>query len=204
MVKDVHNHNTRNGEAEGRSLLTASMTELALYADLLRDIKTRIRQAQTRATLSANAEMIRMYWDIGRMIDERQQEEGWGAGVIPRLAKDIRYDIREMKGFSERNIGYMIRFACEYKLFLIVQRAVAQLGSDSKVPQPVAKIAPFLCQTKDRILAEYALRDIHKPIGVSGYELTRSLPENLKSSLPTIEEIEAELQSELGDERNEP
>ena len=53
-------------------------------------------------------------------------------------------------------------------------------------------------------MAEYALRDIHKPIGVSDYELTRSLPEELKSSLPSIEEIEAELQSELGDEVNEP
>jgi hypothetical protein len=65
-------------------------------------------------------------------------------------------------------------------------------------------IGLILCQTKDRILAEYALRDIHKPIGVSDYELTRALPENLKSALPTIEEIEAELQSELGDEDDEP
>jgi len=65
-------------------------------------------------------------------------------------------------------------------------------------------IGLILCQTKDRILAEYALCDIHKPIGVSGYELTRALPENLKSSLPSIEEIEAELQSELGGDGDEP
>lgn len=44
--------------------------------------------------------------------------------------------------------------------------------------------------------AEYTLRDIHKPIGISAYELTRALPENLKSSLPTVEEIEAELARE--------
>jgi predicted nuclease of restriction endonuclease-like (RecB) superfamily len=61
-------------------------------------------------------------------------------------------------------------------------------------------IGMILCQTKDRILAEYALRDIHKPIGVSAYELTRALPDNLKSSLPSIEDIESELQSELGKE----
>jgi predicted nuclease of restriction endonuclease-like (RecB) superfamily len=59
-------------------------------------------------------------------------------------------------------------------------------------------IGLILCQTKDRILAEYALRDIHKPIGISDYELTRALPENLKSSLPTVEEIEAELGGDLG------
>ncbi|MGS0628922.1 MULTISPECIES: PDDEXK nuclease domain-containing protein [Photorhabdus] len=54
-------------------------------------------------------------------------------------------------------------------------------------------IGLILCQTKDRILAEYALRGIQKPIGVSDYELTRALPEDLKSSLPSIEELEAEL-----------
>lgn len=47
---------------------------------------------------------------------------------------------------------------------------------------------------------EYALQDINKPIGVSEYELTRSLPENLKSSLPSIEEIEAELSGLKGGE----
>jgi hypothetical protein len=51
----------------------------------------------------------------------------------------------------------------------------------------------ILCQTKDRILAEYALRDIHKPIGIADYELTRALPAALASSLPSIESIEAEL-----------
>jgi predicted nuclease of restriction endonuclease-like (RecB) superfamily len=59
-------------------------------------------------------------------------------------------------------------------------------------------IGLILCQTKDRILAEYTLRDIHKPIGISDYELTRALPEKLKSSLPTVEEIEAELGRDLG------
>ncbi len=58
-------------------------------------------------------------------------------------------------------------------------------------------IGLILCQTKDRILAEYTLRDINKPIGISEYELTRSLPDNLKSSLPTVEEIEAELEGEF-------
>ena len=43
------------------------------------------------------------------------------------------------------------------------------------------------------MVAEYALRGMNKPIGVSEYELTRALPDELKSSLPTIEELEAEL-----------
>ena len=55
--------------------------DLALYADLLGDIKSRIRQAQNRAALAANAELVRLYWDIGCLILARQQHEGWGAGA---------------------------------------------------------------------------------------------------------------------------
>jgi predicted nuclease of restriction endonuclease-like (RecB) superfamily len=53
-------------------------------------------------------------------------------------------------------------------------------------------IGLILCETKDKIFAEYALKDINKPIGISEYELTKAIPENLKSSLPSIEQIESE------------
>lgn len=371
-------------------------SELALYSGLLTEIKQRVQQAQARAALSVSAEMILMYWDIGRMIQQRQQMEGWGAGVIPRLARDLKNELPDVKGFSERNIGRMIAFYREYSNGSeILPQAVAKFPGSSgieKVPQPVAKMIqineppilqqlaakipwghnillmekvkdlptrlwymeqtieqgwsrdtlaakikgkaherqgqavsnfsdrlpapqselarqllkdpylfdfltieePFhereletglvrhlekfllelgqgfafvgrqyhlavsdkdfyldllfyhlklrcfivielkkgefkpeyagkmnfycsvvddrlrneadqptigliLCQTKDRILAEYTLRDIHKPIGISAFELTRALPENLKSSLPTVEEIEAELAQEVGE-----
>jgi len=366
-------------------------SEISRYSQLLDAVKIRIRQAQVKATLSANAEMILMYWDIGRIIAERQKSEGWGAGVIPRLSKDIRKELPEVKGFSERNIGYMMRFAREYSMPLILQQPVAKISSEvrleSQIVVPlhekdimknlqrlVAKIPwghnillmqkikdlptrlwyiqqaiengwsrdvlgmmikseahnrqgtsvtnfstqlpssqsdmaqqalkdpyifdflsltePFqereleaglvqhlekflielgqgfafvgrqyhlevsekdfyidllfyhlnlrcfmvielkkgdfkpeyagkmnfycsvvddklkhitdkptigliLCQTKDRILAEYALRDLKKPIGISEYELTRALPEELKSNLPSIEDIEKELAGEF-------
>lgn len=54
-------------------------------------------------------------------------------------------------------------------------------------------IGILLCKGKDKVVAEYALKDIHKPIGVSEYQLTKSLPEEFKSSLPAIEDIESEL-----------
>jgi hypothetical protein len=54
-------------------------------------------------------------------------------------------------------------------------------------------IGIIICKSKDRLVAEYALSDINKPIGVSEYKLTQSLPDNLKPSLPSIEEIEAAL-----------
>lgn len=54
-------------------------------------------------------------------------------------------------------------------------------------------IGLILCRTRNRIIVEYALRDLSKPIGVSAYQLTQALPESLKGSLPTIDELEAEL-----------
>ncbi len=364
--------------------------ELSHYSKLLETIKTRIQKAQIKATLSVNAEMVLLYWDIGRMIIERQKREGWGAGIIPRLSKDIRNELPEVKGFSERNIGYMIHFAQEYGKPVILQQPVAKISSANKsktqktafreeeiaenlqhfvakipwghnlllmqkvkdlptrlwyvqqtiqngwsrnvlgmmikselhsrqgvavsnfsvqLPDPQSDLAqqslkdpyifdflsitePFrereleaglvthlekflielgqgfafvgrqyhlevsdkdfyidllfyhlelrcfivielkrgdfkpeyagkmnfycsvvddklkkdkdkptigliLCQTKDRVLAEYALRDLKKPIGISDYELTRALPEELKSSLPSIEDIEKELKGEI-------
>jgi len=101
--------------------------ELTLYRELLAEIKNRVRVAQHKAALSANAEMIRLYWDIGRMIQVRQQREGWGAGVIPRLAMALKNELPEQKGFSERNIGHMIRFAREYGVPPILQQAAAKL-----------------------------------------------------------------------------
>ena len=67
---------------------------------------------------------------------------------------------------------------------------------DPAVDQPTLGL--ILCRDKNRLIAEYALRDIHKPIGVAGWEtkLVESLPKNLRGSLPTIEELEAELSRE--------
>lgn len=349
------------------------------YKGLLSDIKQRVRHAQTRAVLAVNAELIRLYCEVGSLIDTRQQKEGWGSGVITRLAQDLHNELPEEKGFSVRNIKRMLAFYREYPHLAFVPKAVAQMPESSKVPQPVAlfpaelilsvpwghhdvlmtkvkdldtrqwymqaivengwsrnvlvmqiqsaahqrlgkattnfakrlpppdsdlvqqtlkdpylfdfltlesgfhereleaglvdhlekfllelgqgfafvgrqyhldigerdfyidllfyhlklrcyividlkrgdfkpeyagkmnfycsvvddklshetdkpTIGLILCQQPDRVLAEYALRDIDKPIGVSAYELTRALPKSLESSLPTIEQIEKELE----------
>lgn len=90
------------------------MNDIEFYGSLLSDVKGLIRQAQLKATLSANAEMIALYWNIGRIIHERQQEEGWGAGVIPQLSRDLHNELPELKGFSVRNLKLMTQFYREY------------------------------------------------------------------------------------------
>lgn len=111
------------------------------YAGFLKEVKSRIRAVQVQATLSVNRELIQLYWDVGRAIAGRQERDGWGSAVIPRLAGDIQNAIPEVKGFSERNIGRMIAFYRAYSEGgAILPQAVAKLGGRKKLPQAVAKI----------------------------------------------------------------
>lgn len=91
------------------------MNEIVQYKNLLQDIKERVRKAQLRASVSANAEMLATYWDVGRMIYQLQQHKGWGARVIPRLSKDLKNELSGVKGFSERNLRSMVIFFKEYQ-----------------------------------------------------------------------------------------
>ncbi len=113
------------------------------FTALLADVKGRIQSAQTRAMLAVNAELVRLYWDIGRIIAGRQQREGWGAAVIPRLALELKNELPELKGFSERNIKLMLAFYRAYPDTIpIVQPPVAQLPASPILPPPVVKRVP--------------------------------------------------------------
>lgn len=117
------------------------MSEIIQYGKLLHEIKARIRQAQVKAALSVNAEMIIMYWDIGGMIQERQQQQGWASSVIPKLSRDLKNDIPEVKGFSERNLGRMVAFFREYpNLGTILPQPVAKLDSQPQSQQIICNI----------------------------------------------------------------
>ena len=98
--------------------------------------------------MSANAEMLATYWDIGKMIYKRQQLQGWGKGVIPRLAKDLKNELADVKGFSERNILRMLIFYKEYADFLISPPAVVKLDSKSISQLPVAQLQTIQYQNE--------------------------------------------------------
>lgn len=66
-------------------------------------------------------------------------------------------------------------------------------------PSDNPSIGLILCRSKVGVMAEYALRDMTKPIGLAEYKLTEALPEEIKTALPSIEELEAELSKELGE-----
>ena len=287
------------------------------YAALLRKIKQRVLIAQQRVIYAANEEMLRMYWDVGEMLQQSQDADGWGKKTLQRLAVDLKNDYSEIKGFTVRNMQYMVQsitnhwttrylqeaiklddygkhgalantfpaplpvpeandvksmlkdpyifdmltFTEQYnerdveiglvkhvEKFLVEMGAgfafmgrqyhievsgddyyidilmynaflhcylVIELKDTEFMPEYIGKlnfycsavddilcregdnrtIGLLLCKSKDRIKAEYALRDIQKPIGISDYELGQALPKDFRGSLPTIEEIEKELES---------
>ena len=334
------------------------------YKALLADLKRRIQEAQVRAGLAVNRQLVLLYWSIGREILVRQDREGWGAKVIDSLARDLHQSFPEMKGLSPRNLKYMRALAEAWPEESIVQQAAAQIpwfhnctlldkvkdplerlwytqqtiengwsrnvlilqiesrlyqrqgkpipSFQAALPQPQADLAqqilkdpynfdfltldndarerdierglldhlrqfllelgsgfafvgsqvplevggedyrldllfyhlklrvfivaevkagPFrpeyvgkmnfylsavddllrhpndqpsigliLCRSKEGIVVEYALRDIGKPMGIAEFRLTESLPDSLKSTLPSIEELESELDARTQDD----
>lgn len=78
--------------------------------DLIEEIKSEVREAQYRAMVKVNGEMIQLYWNIGKELNEQVQ---YGNAFIDILAKEIKLDSPNMKGFSARNLLYMKKFAKE-------------------------------------------------------------------------------------------
>ncbi len=332
------------------------------YRPWLETIKTTIRSVQIKAALVINKQIIRLYWELGKMIKEKIEATNWGDAVINRLSIDLKSEFPNLGGFSRDNLYFMLRFYRFYQgANSFVEQLVQQIPwghnilifkkSDSletaefylnatlknnwsrnvldlqiasglhlrqgkaitnfakTLPPPLAELAqqtlkdpyifdfltlatdareldlerqlthfitdfllelgagfafvgrqyrleigektyaidllfyhlrlrayvvidlkmkPFepefagkknfylsaaddllrsegdnasigiiLCKTNNRIEAEYALRDLNKPTGVSEWLLTTQLPENLKPSLPSVEEIEQELEERL-------
>lgn len=97
------------------------------YDTFLQTLKERISSAQVRAALAVNRELVLLYWQLGCDILSRQQQQGWGAKVIDRLAKDLQKSFPEMKGFSRTNLLYMRAFAAAYPDEQFVQQAAGQI-----------------------------------------------------------------------------
>jgi predicted nuclease of restriction endonuclease-like (RecB) superfamily len=84
--------------------MATNLSQLGEYNDFLKSLKERIRTAQVRAALAVNRELVLLYWQIGQDILIRQQQQGWGTKVIDQLAKDLKHEFPDMKGFSSRNL----------------------------------------------------------------------------------------------------
>ena len=99
------------------------------YADWLKQLKTDIARAQQRAALTVNTELVQLYGRIGRDILQRQDAQGWGAKVIERLAQDLKDAFPNMRGFSSRNLKYMLAVGERCWFFSIKGRTIPSSAS---------------------------------------------------------------------------
>lgn len=113
------------------------------YAALLRQIRQRVLIAQQRAIYAANEEMLRMYWDIGKMLQQSQQADGWGRKTLQRLSVDLKNDYPEIKGFSVRNMQCMMQFFDEYNQELTMVKGAASTITQSMIAQLEKSSAPI-------------------------------------------------------------
>jgi len=176
------------------------------YAAWVVSLKKRIAGARQKALLSANAEQIKLYHEIGCEILDRQNRQGWDAKVIDRLSADLREAFPDMKGLSASNLKYMRFFAQECPDRTIGQQPADQLPWFHVVilitnDKPTTGLLLF--KTKKKMVAEYALSGIDKPMGVAEYQLVLSLPKPLDTCLPSIEELESHLSIDLDQNKEE-
>jgi len=94
------------------------------YLKVIEDVKDKIRQARHRAMFAVNSEVIILYWNIGKTINEHKK---WGNKFIDNLSRDIKFEFPTAKGYSVRNLKYMAKFTKIYPNLEFVQRCVAQI-----------------------------------------------------------------------------
>ena len=124
------------------------------YVKLLGEIKERIRTAQYEALKAVNKELIALYWDIGKMIVERQQGKSWGKSIVERLAADLQQEFLGIGGFSARNIWRMRDFFLAYRENEKLTPMVAEIGWTHNLI--------ILEKCKDDLMREFYIRMTRK------------------------------------------
>ena len=124
------------------------------YGDFLNEIKERIRTAQYAALKTVNKGLIALYWDIGHMIVEKQEKDGWGKAVVETLSSDLQKEFPGMQGYSTDNLWRMRKFYLQFK------------GNEKLAPlvQEISwtKIIVVMESCKDTLAREFYIRMTRK------------------------------------------
>ena len=98
------------------------------YLALLSDLKARISNAQVRAAVAVNTELVVLYWQVGTALNEQVRAARWGAKILDQLARDLKLAFPDLGGFSPRNLRYMRQFAAAWPAPEFWQPVVARLS----------------------------------------------------------------------------
>ena len=130
--------------SKGKQLISAD------YAALLAKVKERVRSAQYAALKAVNQELVALYWDIGRLIEERQRGRTWGKSIVTNLAGDLQQEFPGIQGFSTQNLWYMRQFYRAYHGHEKLQPLVGEISW--------AKHLAILGKCKDPLEREFYIR----------------------------------------------
>ncbi len=106
--------------------MAKEIAQTQAYREFVASLKQRVQAAQIKAARAVNTQLIRLYWELGKLINEKQQASGWGDAVIEQIAKDLTRELGGLKGFSRRNLYYMRRF---YRFYADQKENVQQLAA---------------------------------------------------------------------------
>ena len=98
------------------------------YASFLAEVKERVRPAQYGALKAVNTELVGLYWDIGRMIVERQAGMTWGKAIVQQLVGDLQQEFPGVGGFSVSNLWRMRGFFEAYQGIQKLAPLVREIG----------------------------------------------------------------------------
>ena len=124
------------------------------YSGFLAEVRERIRSAQYAALKAVNKELVGLYWDIGQMIVQRQEDEGWGKSVVQQLSVDLQADFPGVRGYSAQNLWYMRQFFLQYREDAKLQPLVGEISW--------AKNLVIMGRCKDALEREFYIRMTRK------------------------------------------
>ena len=178
------------------------------YKSWISELKTRYKQAQIKASVAVNGELLKFYFELGKDISEKQFANSYGSAFYKTLSSDLIVEFPDAKGFSPTNLKYAFYFYDLYKEEVQNRPQVVddlcripwghhrfiidKIKNDSK--KALFYVEQIIQNNWSRnVLAKYSLESSAEPLAVSEYELAKLYPVDFKSSLPTSEEIESEL-----------
>ncbi len=106
------------------------------YRSWVKELKRRYLSARLKASIDANRTLLEYYWSLGRDIAERQYSNTYGSGFYRTLSHDLRSEMPDEKGFSERNLRYMYEFYNTYSQVIGILQQPAAKSAEVNRQQP--------------------------------------------------------------------
>ena len=125
------------------------------YIQWRKDIEQLIDTAKLKTAISVNMGTLSLYWNIGKSILQKQEQEGWGKQVIEQLSKDLISRYPDDRGYSKRNLGYMKSFAMQYPDFPFLQVSLAKLKE-----LPILQVTLAKLESEDKEFVQVPLAQI--------------------------------------------